>query len=258
MIGLLERDGFGYMKIDYNDHLGMGTDHPDGLGEGLRRQVVASYRFLDGLRARMPELVVENCASGGHRLEPSMIGRTAMSSFSDAHELPEIPLIAGNLLRAMLPRQMQIWCVVHPADGDQRLVYSLAATFIGRMCLSGDVVGLDERQWEIVRHAIAMYRGATPIIRSGRSRRVGEWGPSLRHPSGWQCVTRYADDGNGLLVVLHTFAGGPRNVDIPIDGSWRIEADFTRDSVSIEVKDGSLRIGGLRDFDGVVVRLDPV
>lgn len=258
VVDRLEQDGFGYLKIDYNEHLGLGTDHADGLGEGLRRQVLASYQFLDGIRTRMPQLVIENCASGGHRLEPSMIGRTAMSSFSDAHEVPEIPLIAGNLLRVMLPRQMQIWSVLHPSDTDQRLVYSLAATFIGRMCLSGDVVGLDDRQWQIVRHAIALYQAASPIIGSGRSRRGGEHGPSLRHPTGWQSVTRYADDGSGLLVVLHTFAGGPDSVQIPLNGSWSIEDSLSSGSTSLLVEDGEMRINGLRDFEGVVVRLTPV
>ena len=180
-----------------------------------------------------------------------------MSSFSDAHELPEIPLIAGNLLRVMLARQMQIWSVLHPSDTDQRLVYSLAATFIGRMCLSGDVVGLDDRQWDIVRRAIALYRGASSIIRSGRSRRGGARGPSLRHPTGWQSVTRYSDDGSGLLVVLHTFSKGPGSVQIPLNGSWRIEESLSCGSTSLLVEEGELRIDGLRDFEGVVVRLTP-
>ena len=180
-----------------------------------------------------------------------------MSSFSDAHEVPEIPLIAGNLLRVMLARQMQIWSVLHPSDTDQRLVYSLAATFIGRMCLSGDVVGLDDRQWDIVRRAIALHQRASPIIQSGRSRRGGVRGPSMRHPTGWQSVTRYADDGRGLLVVLHTFSKGPGSVQLPLNGSWRIEESLSCGSTSLLVEEGELRIDGLRDFEGVVVRLTP-
>ena len=152
---------------------------------------------------------------------------------------------------------MQIWSVLYPSDTDQRLIYSLAATFIGRMCLSGDVVGLDELQWDIVRRAIALYQGASPIIRSGRSHRGGVRGPSLRHPTGWQSVTRYADDGSGLLVVLHTFSKGPGSVQIPLSGSWRIEGSLSCGSTSLLVEEGELRIDGLRDFDGVVVRLIP-
>jgi len=256
VIDLLESNGIGYLKVDYNETIGLGADHPDGLGEGLRQQVLASYRFFDRIRERMPNLVIENCASGGHRLEPSMLGRTAMSSFSDAHELPEIPIIAGNLLRAMLPRQMQIWSVLHANDSDQRLVYSLAATFLGRMCLSGDVLDVDDQQWNIARQAIAMYQQAAPTIRSGRSRRIGDWGTSLRHPAGWQAVVRYSDDARHLLVVIHTFENGPSRVEVQLDGEWAVTASFYSDVKDLVVAGGAIQVDQLRPFDGVVVLLE--
>jgi alpha-galactosidase len=112
VIDLLESCDFGYLKVDYNETAGLGCDHPDSQGEGLRRQIEGTYRFFEKIRERLPHLVIENCSSGGHRLEPSMLARTAMSSFSDAHELVEIPLIAANLYRLLLPRQNQIWAVV--------------------------------------------------------------------------------------------------------------------------------------------------
>jgi alpha-galactosidase len=144
VIGLLERCGFGYLKVDYNETIGLGTDGAESLGEGLRRQIEGVYRFFGRIRERLPNLVIENCSSGGHRLEPSMLGWTAMSSFSDTHEAPEIPIIAANLHRLMLPRQSQIWAVLHRSDSDERLVYSLAAALLGRMCLSGEIEGLTE------------------------------------------------------------------------------------------------------------------
>ena len=130
------RCGFGYSKVDYNE-TARSRLRPSGRrsAKGCADRCSGIYRFFEKIRARLPELVIENCASGGHRLEPSMLARTAMSSFSDAHELVEIPIIAANLHRLMLPRQSQIWAVLHRADSDQRLAYSLAATFLGRMCL---------------------------------------------------------------------------------------------------------------------------
>ncbi|HEX6289127.1 MAG TPA: alpha-galactosidase, partial [Herpetosiphonaceae bacterium] len=112
VIGLLERCGFGYLKVDYNETIGLGNEGTESLGEGLRRQVLGTYRMFERIRTRLPHLVIENCASGGHRLEPSMLARTAMSSFSDAHEVVEIPIIAASLHRLMLPRQSQIWAVL--------------------------------------------------------------------------------------------------------------------------------------------------
>ena len=253
VIGLLERCGFGYLKVDYNETLGIGCDHPDSLGEGLRRQVLGSQKFFQKIRDRLPDLVIENCASGGHRLEPSMLALTAMSSFSDAHEAVEIPIIAAGLHRLMLPRQSQIWAVLRAPQSDQRLAYSLAATFLGRMCLSGGIEELSAAQWEIATRAMALYRKAAPVIKHGTSRYFGNTGASWRHPVGWQVVRRVSTDGNSILVVLHTFADALSEVEIPLPpGPWAIEGVFP--DADAECGD-ALRVRDLADFQGKVFML---
>ena len=244
VIDLLENCGFGYLKVDYNETAGLGCDHPDSQGEGLRRQIEGTYRFFDRIRERLPELVIENCSSGGHRLEPSMLARTAMSSFSDAHELVEIPLIAANMHRLILPRQNQIWAVLHPHDSLQRIRYSLAATFLGRMCLSGGITELEPESWALVCEMIALYKRAVPVIKYGRSRRCGEVGASWRNPQGWQAVVRASEDQ--ALVVLHTFANAPGEVVIPLAGGWAAVGEAP------QPVDGEIRATTGGDFTGHV------
>lgn len=258
VIDCLNSCGFGYLKVDYNETAGIGSDDPDSLGEGLRKQVLASYGFFKTIRHRLPNLVIENCASGGHRLEPSMIGMTAMSSFSDAHELVEIPIIAANLHRLMLPRQSQIWAVLHASDTMKRLAYSLAATFLGRMCLSGEIAELSDEQWQLALRAQRIYRKAAPIIREGTSRRFGEMGESWRHPRNWQGVVRTSADGGSALVVLHTFADAPREIEISLPesasrGSWRIIEEFPASRAELE--NDRLRLRHAGDFSATVVLL---
>ena len=86
VIMVLKECGFGYLKIDYNDTIGMGCDGGDSLGDGLYRKVEASRRFFEKIRQEVPGIVIENCSSGGHRLEPSMMQLVSLASFSDAHE----------------------------------------------------------------------------------------------------------------------------------------------------------------------------
>ena len=259
VIDRLECGGFGYLKIDYNETLGLGNETPDGasLGEGLRRQVIATYRFLDRIRARLPELVVENCSSGGHRLEPSMLARTAMSSFSDAHELVEIPIIAANLHRLMLPRQSQIWAVLKPTDSERRLVYSLAATFLGRMCLSGDVAALSPAQWKTALDAQRLYGQAAPIIKHGTSRLHRRLGESWRHPRGWQSMVRLAADGREALIVTHAFQDAPRQISVPVPaGAWRVAGHFGELAARPpQLTDGGLVLSVGGDFSGNVTHL---
>jgi alpha-galactosidase len=256
VIGTLRAGGFGYLKVDYNETAGLGCDGRESQGEGLRRHVLGVYRFFEQIRAALPELVIENCSSGGHRLEPSMLARTAMSSFSDAHELVEIPIIAANLHRLMLPRQNQIWAVLHAADSDRRLAYSLAATFLGRMCLSGEIDRLSDAQRAIVGRATALYRAAAPIIRDGVSRRNGEIGPSWRHPTGWQGVIRTAADGRSSLVVLHAFGGAPSEAAVQLpEGAWSVDGCFGEEGSNVTIDGNAVRWKPPGDFSANVVIL---
>ena len=254
VIGTLRDGGFGYLKVDYNETAGLGCDGAESQGEGLRRQVEGCYRFFDRIRQELPELVIENCSSGGHRLEPSMLARTAMSSFSDAHELPEIPIIAANLHRLMLPRQSQIWAVLNGSDDDRRLDYSLAATFLGRMCLSGEIDRLSQSQWMRVQAAMDLYRRVASIIRDGTSRIQGDIGQSWRHPTGWQAVVREAAGEKTALVVIHVFDRAPAEIQVRLPGNeWIVDA--TLSGVPLSLIDGNIILTQPRAFSGDVVHL---
>ncbi|MGZ4400477.1 MAG: glycoside hydrolase family 36 protein, partial [Gaiellaceae bacterium] len=218
--------------------------------------ILAVQDFFGELRASLPELVIEVCASGGHRLEPSMLALASMGSFSDAHEALEIPIIAANLHRLMLPRQSQIWAVLHPEDSFQRLGYSLAAGFLGRLCLSGAIDELGEEQWELVRDAIDLDGRVAPIIKEGRSRVHAQIGPSWRHPHGAQAVVRVADAGDQTLAVVHAFATPPPEFIVPLPaGEWRIAGAFAPSAPAFDLSAGELRVEMERDFEGLVLLL---
>lgn len=256
VIGLLRKAGFGYLKVDYNETTGIGVDGADSPGESQRRQAVASRAFFQKIREELPDLVIENCSSGGHRLEPSMFALTSMSSFSDAHECLEIPVIAANLHRLMLPRQSQIWAVLRSGESERRTAYSLAAGFLGRLCLSGDALQWNLRQREMVREAIALYRRVAPIIRDGRSFRHGPDVAAYRHPEGWQCVLRTGTNGE-ILAVAHTFAKpGIQQIHIPLPaGTWLIKEQFG--SLAPAIRNDGLLFEGAVEFSAGVVHLCP-
>ena len=199
VIALLREKGLGYLKIDYNDTIGVGVDGPDGPGENLRQHLAGVQRFIREIRRQLPQLVIENCSSGGHRLVASMQELCAMGSYSDAHETLELPIIAANLHQVILPRQCQVWAVLRQDDTLRRLDYSLAATFLGRVAISGDLALLDDAQMERLRAALAFSRLAAPVIANGRSRLFREIGESWRYPSGWQVLRRESSDGQRIL-----------------------------------------------------------
>ncbi len=253
VIGLLKRCGFEYIKIDYNDCIGVGCDDPDSPGEGLRQNMQGTLHFFRRLRKAIPELVIENCSSGGHRLEPSLMAVSDMASFSDAHECAEIPIIAAALHRVILPAQSQIWAVLRAKDSLRRINYSLVSTFLGVMCISGDVIHLSAEQWEKVEEGMAFYREVRHIIRDGTSAFHGEVSESWRHPEGWQAVVRQA--GDETLAVIHTFADcGARQVELPAAGK-KIRRVLCTENNRVSLEGGKMKVELKAPFEAVAVYL---
>lgn len=257
VISFLKYYGIGYLKVDYNDNLGIGCDGAESLGEGLRQQMEAVQEFFRLIKQEVPDIVIENCASGGHRLEPSMLALTSMSSFSDAHECEEIPIIAANLHRVMLPRQSQIWAVLRKDDSFQRMVYSLASVMLGRMCLSGDIHELSEEQWEIVDKAIAFYKLVAPIIKNGITYRFGNKVHSYRHPKGWQGIMRTTKDESRILIVVHTFEDDVwESIELPLpSGNYEITNVFSDKQVHVELEADIISCRLEKPFSAVCVLL---
>lgn len=262
VIAFLRKYNFGYLKIDYNETIGIGCDGFESPGEGLRRHLEGVQAFIRKIRQELPDLVIENCSSGGHRLEPSMIGLTSLTSFSDAHEELEIPIIAANLHRAMLPRQLQIWAVLRKGDSRNRLIYSLASTFLGRMCLTGEIYDLDEEQWQIVDEGIAFYKRLTELIKAGSSYRYGPPVNSYRHPEGWQIMLRVRADRQEALVVFHLFGGQlPEQVDVQVSDlgeEYEIAAVYAEDSEAIRLQEGYLTCRAKGHFQAAAVLLKAI
>ncbi len=232
VIKLLRENGFGYLKIDYNENIGVGCDGAESLGEGLRQYVLASQKYFKRIKEQLPDLVIENCASGGHRLEPSTMELCSMASFSDAHECKSIPIIAANLHRLIKPSQSQIWAVLRADDDIHRTYYSLISGFLGRLCISGEIFDLPQENWQIVLDAVKFYNEIKHIIKYGFTRIINCNVEDYNDPKGYQIVLRETE--NDALLIIHTFKNGAnppigkylenRNV-IKIFGS-SIDADF--------------------------------
>lgn len=204
--GLLRDADFGYLKIDYNENIGAGADGAESYGEALRQSVEASRDFIRSLRIDLPKLVIENCSSGGHRLEPSMMELCSQASFSDAHECTSIPLIAANLHRLIRPEQSQIWAVLRANADIHRINYLLTSAFLGRLCLSGEIFDLSDESWDAALSAIKFYDRIKDIIRDGKTTLIRTNVKDYSRPEGYQAVLR--ELGSTALLVVHTFENG--------------------------------------------------
>ena len=239
MLDFLRKNGFEYIKIDYNDSLGIGCDSADGAapGEGGRRIAEESLVWLAKLKEAVPGLVIENCSSGGSRIEPLRMSKVSMCSFSDAHECNEIPLVAANVSRVIPARQMQIWAVLREGESVSRTVYSLCAAMMGRICLSGDVLHLDEERIRLIQEGLEFYQQVKDVVRYGSISLIDNTVEYYRAPEGRQV---YLKEYEGRKLVIVHFLESAEKVSLPLDG-YCLKRAFTDLAYTAE---GELEIEG--------------
>jgi len=83
---LIRDYGCDWIKLDFNLDPGAGcnrVDHGHGVGDGLYAHYCGYYALLDRVRATHPHVVLENCSSGGLRIDPGIARRTHMAFLSD-------------------------------------------------------------------------------------------------------------------------------------------------------------------------------
>ena len=77
---MIEQNGIDYYRQDFNmepDQYWARYDEPDRIGMKEIRHIEGLYAFWDYLLERFPGLLIDNCASGGRRLDLETIKRSA-------------------------------------------------------------------------------------------------------------------------------------------------------------------------------------
>jgi alpha-galactosidase len=81
--------GVGYIKMDYNVDGLEGTElRADSFGQGLLENNRALLSWHDGVLNRHPDLTIENCGSGGGRMEYAMLFASAVAIVQRSRGLP--------------------------------------------------------------------------------------------------------------------------------------------------------------------------
>ena len=232
VIGELKRSGIGYVKIDYNENIGLGVDGAESIGEGLRQHMEKVLEFYRRILREVPDLVMEICSSGGLRHEPLFISLGSMVSFSDLHEVPEGAVTACDLHRALLPRQMQVWASIRPEYGEERVYFTMAEGMLGRLCLSGDLASCSDSVKEIVKEGTAFYEKIKYIVKDGRTVAIDtDKATSLSHLHAAFSLTRLSRDGKNALFYAFRVRGEEREIFGKLPGKYRAVAQYGRGRV---------------------------
>ena len=226
---LVQEYGAGYIKMDYNIEPGIGTTaHTSSAGEGLLRHNRAYLDWLSHTFTRYPQLVIENCSSGGLRMDYAMLSLYSLQSTSDNEDYRVYPAIAANSPMALAPEQAAVWS--YPlTDGDmEECAFNLVSAILLRIHQSGHLASLDRARFNLVSEGIACYKD----IRSRIKDAVPFWPLGLASYSDeWVCfglhcpASEDASAGGEDLIAVWRCGTEKESIELPLPAKAGQEAD---------------------------------
>jgi len=159
MARVVNEYGAGYIKMDYNVDSLQGTElNADSFGQGLLDHNRAHLDWLDSVLDRYPELVIENCGSGGGRMDYAMLSRLQLQSTTDQEDYLKLPAILVGASAAVLPEQLAIWSYpLANADAEQAS-FNMVTAMMCRIHQSGRLDSLASAASTQITEGIRIYK----------------------------------------------------------------------------------------------------
>lgn len=156
-----------YLKIDYNINAGLGTDlNAESVGSGLLEHCRAYLAWMDAFLERHPDVVIENCASGGQRMDYAMLSRLSIQSTSDQTHYELYPSISAMAGSAVTPEQAAVWSYPNMEAEEEEAVFNMVNAMLGRVHQSGFLNKLPKANFARVKEGIACYKAIRQDIKT--------------------------------------------------------------------------------------------
>lgn len=204
--------GVGYVKMDYNIEPGIGTEiDADSVGQGLLEHERAYLRWLDGVFARYPDLVIENCSSGGLRIDYALLSRYSIQSTSDQEDYRNYATIAANAIAGVTPEQAAVWSYPMKNGDKEEVIYNMINAMLLRIHQSGHLAELSEERLDLVKEGIACYKS----IRGDIKRALPFWPNGVvDNKDTWLCSGIKTVDKAYLAVWKRYDKGNTWTIDL--------------------------------------------
>lgn len=202
----------GYIKMDYNINAGTGTERDaDSAGEGLLQHTRAYLDWLDGVFARYPDLIIENCGSGGMRMEYSLLSRHSIQSVTDQTDYLKMAAIAANCATAAAPEQAAIWSYPLREGDCEETIFNMVNAILLRIHQSGHLAELSPERFAYVQEGIAYHHSISERLNQG----FPFWPLGLASMSN-EFSSFGMDCGDTLYLAVWHVRGKQNSVRIPL------------------------------------------
>ncbi len=173
--GLLADHDISYLKWDHNRDL---------VGAGGRAQTLALHHLLDELRARHPGVEIESCASGGGRMDLSILERTERVWTSDCNDALERQTIQRGATHLLPPEVLGAHVGpprAHTTGRTHRLHLRAATALFGHLGIEWDLLEASERHLEALTWWIEQHKARRPLLHGGDVVRLDPVGGGHAH-----------------------------------------------------------------------------
>jgi len=165
---LVQEYGVGYIKMDYNINAGSGTEkNADSFGDGLLGHNRAYLDWLDNIFRRYPDLVIENCSSGGMRMDYAMLSRHSIQSSSDQTDYRKYAVIAASCITGVTPEQCAAWSYPLREGDVEEVIFNMINALLMRVHLSGHLAEISPERLAMIKEGINYYKSIRRDIKEG-------------------------------------------------------------------------------------------
>jgi alpha-galactosidase len=235
LVTLLDQVRPDYLKWD--DNLWVNCDrsgHGHGATDGGFQHVQALYTLLTALRARYPDLVIENVSGGGNRLDFGMLAVTDTAWMDDRTSPSEhVRHNLEGLTFAYPPSYLLSFLIDAPDDpiaGNGDLALAIRSRMPGILGLTYRATEIDPDTAEQLREEIARYKRIRSTIARANATLLTSQAPV--DVDSWDVLQEIADDGvTGVIFAFKASTTEGRTIVKPRS----LVADATYDVESFDV-----------------------
>ncbi|WP_400246678.1 glycoside hydrolase family 36 protein [Niallia sp. JL1B1071] len=156
---LIDDYQIGYIKMDYNTPTGIGSDiNADSFSEALLQHNRAYLKWLDEIFEKYPDLIIENCGSGGMRHDYAMLARHSIQSVTDQTDYLRNGAIAAICASAITPEQSAIWSYPLKEGDLEEVIFNMINSMLLRIHQSGHLAELNTERLSLVKEGIDVYK----------------------------------------------------------------------------------------------------
>ncbi|HEY7637666.1 MAG TPA: alpha-galactosidase [Gemmatimonadales bacterium] len=223
---LVSRYRLDWIKIDYNIDVGDRFD-PARAGQSGRRlydHLTAYYSWLDAVRAAHPDLVVENCSSGGLRLDLGIMGHTHTAWLSDVVDPMASVALGYGCTVQFAPEICNHWMV---GDADSGVVdstrppgwwdFMLRVPMNGQFGISGRIPEWSAAVREHAAANVALYKRIRATITGADVYHLTP-PPRRNAPAGWTALEYAQPGGKRALVLAYRLARSAEQATLRLRG----------------------------------------